>query len=746
MIGCQLDVTAFPTTLGPDIQPAFYQGNSAPIQAMNSQFLQEKAVENVDKGFTEVQVDKIHSFSLICYEGHLVTQLRHSLFYAFANLRTVQFYGNAVTSFLQRHSLRLGAFLVWQYVHVLPGQFAADKLGNMNNPIPSNLKSEAKKAAKILREFTEITSRNGPDKIIPPHVIAKAKGLAVLSVIKAGFLVTARGGSGIVLARLPNGTWSAPSAIGIAGLGGGFEIGIEVSDLVIILNHERAVEAFAKGGNLTLGGNLTVAIGPLGRNLEGDVALRSSAAVYTYCKSRGLFAGVSLEGTCLIERKETNRKFYGQDIRASAILLGDVPFPAQADDLYETLASFTEVYENEEQKNNPGNSAREQRRVNDPPARPSSRPEPPKPTIRPTPPAKKNTNKLYPELPNDYASVDCVFSTPANSAICQQTQKDEEEFEDRKEDPSNYGSGSLTSVHGKLMEQILLQAMLRYMENREVIQESQHGFTKDTFYLTNSVAFYDGRAVVNGSESKWTSVTSGVPQRSTIVQVLLNISINDEDKRIEYNLIKFAHNTKLSGAVDKPEGWRATQRDQDKHKNYGEAWQVDYITLPQTHQGKHYMLTMVEATTGWLVTYPVPHATARNTKKKQTKKQVLWRHSTPEGIESDKDTHFKNGLIETWAGERCNGLLKTTFKAWGGGTFKHWELHLAKATWLANTQGSISQAGPSQSELLNTVDGDKVSVVHMRGMLGKTVWISPTSSNGKPIRGIAFAQGRGCTW
>ncbi|NXO21220.1 SH3Y1 protein, partial [Cisticola juncidis] len=233
----------------------------------------------------------------------------------------------------------------------------------VNNPIPSNLKSEAKKAAKILREFTEITSRNGPDKIIPSHVIAKAKGLAVLSVIKAGFLVTARGGSGIVLARLPNGTWSAPSAIGIAGLGGGFEIGIEVSDLVIILNHERAVEAFAKGGNLTLGGNLTVAIGPLGRNLEGDVALRSSAAVYTYCKSRGLFAGVSLEGTCLIERKETNRKFYGQDIRASAILLGDVPFPAQAEDLYETLASFTEVYENEEQKNNPGKSVREQRRV-----------------------------------------------------------------------------------------------------------------------------------------------------------------------------------------------------------------------------------------------------------------------------------------------------------------------------------------------------------------------------------------------
>ncbi|KAF4795406.1 SH3 domain-containing YSC84-like protein 1 [Turdus rufiventris] len=304
---------------------------------------------------------------------------------------------NLFCDFLELHESFLDISLPWI--------LCLQSLASMNNPIPSNLKSEAKKAAKILREFTEITSRNGPDKIIPPHVIAKAKGLAVLSVIKAGFLVTARGGSGIVLARLPNGSWSAPSAIGIAGLGGGFEIGIEVSDLVIILNHERAVEAFAKGGNLTLGGNLTVAIGPLGRNLEGDVALRSSAAVYTYCKSRGLFAGVSLEGTCLIERKETNRKFYGQDIRASAILLGDVPLPAQADDLYEILASFTEVYENEEQKNNPGKS------VNDRPARPS-RPEPPKPAVRPTPPAKKNTNKLYPELPNDYASVDNSQSDP----------------------------------------------------------------------------------------------------------------------------------------------------------------------------------------------------------------------------------------------------------------------------------------------------------------------------------------------
>uniref|UniRef100_A0A3B4B7S6 Ysc84 actin-binding domain-containing protein n=1 Tax=Periophthalmus magnuspinnatus TaxID=409849 RepID=A0A3B4B7S6_9GOBI len=212
------------------------------------------------------------------------------------------------------------------------------------NPIPSNLKSEAKKAAKILREFTEISNRNGPDKLIPPHVIAKAEGLAIISVIKAGFMITARGGSGIVIARLADRRWSAPSAIGIAGLGGGFEIGVEVSDLVIILNQRSAVEAFSKGGNLTLGGNCTVAVGPMGRNVEADVALRSPAAVFTYCRSRGLFAGISLEGSGLIERKETNRKFYGREIRASAILNGDVEPPSECYDLYHILEVYAEAY------------------------------------------------------------------------------------------------------------------------------------------------------------------------------------------------------------------------------------------------------------------------------------------------------------------------------------------------------------------------------------------------------------------
>ncbi|GAB0206679.1 hypothetical protein GRJ2_003133500 [Grus japonensis] len=142
---------------------------------------------------------------------------------------------------------------------------------------------------------------------------------------------------------------------------------------------------------------------------------------------------------------------------------------------------------------------------------------------------------------------------------------------------------------------------------------------------------------------------------------------------------------------------------------YGEAWQTDYITLPQTRQGKALCTCNNEATTGCLETYPVPHATAQNAILK-VEKQVLWRHGTPERIESDNGTHFRNNLIDTWAKahgiewvyhipchapasgkiERYNGLLKTTLRAMGGGTLKHWDTHLAKATWLVNTRGSIN--------------------------------------------------------
>ncbi|XP_037552248.1 SH3 domain-containing YSC84-like protein 1 [Nematolebias whitei] len=305
----------------------------------------------------------------------------------------------------------------------------------MSNPLPSNLKAEAKKAAKILRDFTQITHRTGPDKLIPPHVIAKAEGLAIISVIRAGFMVTARGGSGIVIARLHDRRWSAPSAIGIAGLGGGFEIGVEVSDLVIILNQRRAIDAFTKGGNLTLGGNCTVAVGPMGRNLEADVALRSTAAVFTYCRSRGLFAGISLEGSYLIERKETNRKFYGRDIRASAILMGDVEPPGDCCDLYHILDLYTEAYTTDwTNKNLRAKSL----------AAPS-RPPPPSQQRSPSsyqqPAASSGKKNLYPSVSafKSETSNRCVSSNPPSYS----------QFD--SSNPPSYDEGSVGGATGQLV-------------------------------------------------------------------------------------------------------------------------------------------------------------------------------------------------------------------------------------------------------------------------------------------------------
>ena len=160
---------------------------------------------------------------------------------------------------------------------------------------------------------------------------------AIISVFKAGFLITLRGGMGLVVAQLSKGEWSAPSAIALGGLGGGFEIGIELSDFVIVLNSKRALLSFSKGGNVTLGGNLSVCAGPLGKSYEADVAARSIAAFYIYTKTVGLFAGVSIEGSALVERKGANAKLYKDNVRARELLGGFVPPPNEAAPLYSAL-------------------------------------------------------------------------------------------------------------------------------------------------------------------------------------------------------------------------------------------------------------------------------------------------------------------------------------------------------------------------------------------------------------------------
>lgn len=104
----------------------------------------------------------------------------------------------------------------------------------------------------------------------------------------------------------------------VAGCSAGFggQIGAELTDFVFILNDASAVKTFAQVGSLTLGGNVSIAAGPVGRNAEasGAVSHRSVAGIFSYSKTKGLFAGVSLEGSVIIERKDANSKFYGSQV------------------------------------------------------------------------------------------------------------------------------------------------------------------------------------------------------------------------------------------------------------------------------------------------------------------------------------------------------------------------------------------------------------------------------------------------
>ena len=185
------------------------------------------------------------------------------------------------------------------------------------------------RSANIVRQF-----RTLPEQNIPRSVLRNARGLAIISVIKAGFIFSGRGGKGVVVARTAHG-WSGPSFIATGAAGWGAQIGAEVTDFVFVLNNDAAVRAFSRGTNVTLGGNLSAAAGPVGRTAEAGVAPR--AAVYTYSRSKGLFAGASLEGAVVATLKGANEQYYRRPVTAYEILHGRVAPPRYATSLHAAL-------------------------------------------------------------------------------------------------------------------------------------------------------------------------------------------------------------------------------------------------------------------------------------------------------------------------------------------------------------------------------------------------------------------------
>lgn len=194
---------------------------------------------------------------------------------------------------------------------------------------------EINKAATMLYNFKNTL---GEEKI-PRELLDIAKGVVFFTIVKAGFMFTGRYGTGLVVAKLPDGRWSAPSAVMITGFGWGLQIGAELTDVMLILSTESAVNTFKSRAQVSVGAELGVSVGPIGRSIESDVTAGSKGAAhaFAYAQSKGLFFGASLEASGIAARPDVNRAFYGEKLTISNLLSGDYPPPKGAEPLYKAI-------------------------------------------------------------------------------------------------------------------------------------------------------------------------------------------------------------------------------------------------------------------------------------------------------------------------------------------------------------------------------------------------------------------------
>ncbi|KAL7211569.1 hypothetical protein ACSBR2_014432 [Camellia fascicularis] len=218
----------------------------------------------------------------------------------------------------------------------------------LNFPWGQSMEHEIYKATNTIRGYNSKVGSLRPDKAIPDAILRQAKGLAILTIVKVGMMVTYNIGTGLVIARREDSTWSPPSAISSFGVGWGAQAGGELIDLIIILRTNDAIKTFSSDVHLSVGAGLSAAVGIVGRVVEADVRAGDSgcAACYTYSCSKGAFVGCSLEGSIVTTRTRENSRFYGsQSINASNILLGSLPRPAAASIFYRSLGDLYQKLE-----------------------------------------------------------------------------------------------------------------------------------------------------------------------------------------------------------------------------------------------------------------------------------------------------------------------------------------------------------------------------------------------------------------
>src|SRR5580700_10745999 len=178
-----------------------------------------------------------------------------------------------------------------------------------------------------------------PDTGIPTEILSKAECVAVVpSMLKGGFIVGAKYGRGIASCRTPKG-WSAPAFFTIGGGSFGFQIGGQAVDLVMLIMNQNGMQHLLSS-QFALGADASVAAGPVGRHAEGNTDWKMRSEVLTYSRTRGIFAGVTLNGAVVKQDKDTTREFYGHMVTSKSSLTGAVDPPAGANPFLTTLAKW----------------------------------------------------------------------------------------------------------------------------------------------------------------------------------------------------------------------------------------------------------------------------------------------------------------------------------------------------------------------------------------------------------------------
>jgi lipid-binding SYLF domain-containing protein len=178
---------------------------------------------------------------------------------------------------------------------------------------------------------TLIDMMKASDRGIPQDLLNKARCVVVVpGMKKAGFIFGAKYGRGFAVCRRGGGSgWSAPAAMRVEGGSFGFQIGASETDVVLLVMNDGGMKHLLSD-KFTLGGEASAAAGPLGRNATAQTDAQMNAEMLSYSRSRGLFAGISLEGATLRPDEEANRELYGHDATNHEILTGDFKTPAAA--------------------------------------------------------------------------------------------------------------------------------------------------------------------------------------------------------------------------------------------------------------------------------------------------------------------------------------------------------------------------------------------------------------------------------